>query len=58
MDLLGTLKSISTLSRRVDEAMEIKQAVEELQGTVSALMEQLKGLERLLAQFKGGVKRD
>ena len=54
MDIIGTLKSLSTLSKRVDEAMEIKAAVEELQGTVSALLEQLHALERLLAQFKGG----
>ena len=54
MDIIGTLKTLSTLSQRVDEAIEIKQAVEELQGTVSALLEQLHALERLLAQFKGG----
>lgn len=58
MDIIGTLKNLSTLSKRVDEAMEIKTAVEELQGTVSALIEQLQALERLLAQFKGGLKRD
>ena len=54
MDIIGTLKNLSKLSKRVDEAMEIKTAVEELQGTVSALIEQLQALERLLAQFKGG----
>lgn len=54
MDIIGTLKSISTLSRRVDEAIEIKQAVGELQKTVSALIGQIEWLERLLAKFKGG----
>ena len=54
MDFIGTLKSISTLSKRVDEAIEIKQAVEDLQKTVSELVERLNGLERLLAKFKGG----
>ena len=54
MDIIGTLKSISTLSKRVDDALEIKQAVEDLQKTVSELVERLKGLERLLAKFKGG----
>lgn len=54
MDIIGTLKSISTLSKRVDEAIEIKQAVEELQKTVSELVERLKGLEPLLKAFKGG----
>ena len=54
MDIIGTLKQISTLSKRVDDALEIKQAVEELQKTVSELVERLKGLERLLAKFKGG----
>jgi ABC-type transporter Mla subunit MlaD len=54
MDIFGTLKNVATLSKRVDDALEIKQAVEELQKTVSALVEQLQGLERLLAKFKGG----
>jgi len=53
VDIIGTLKQISTLSKRVDDALEIKQAVEELQKTVSELVERLKGLERLLAKFKG-----
>ena len=57
MDIIGTLRNVRDLSRKVDEALALKQAVEDLQETVSALMEQLKGLERLLAQFKGG-KRD
>lgn len=54
MDIIGTLKSISTLSKRVDDALEIKQAVEDLQKTVSALIGQIEGLERLLAKFKEG----
>lgn len=54
MDIIGTLKSISTLSKRVDDALEIKQTVEDLQKTVSELVERLKGLERLLAKFKEG----
>ena len=54
MDILGTLKNISTLSKRVDEALKIKQAVEKLEKTASELVEQIKGLERILAQFKGG----
>lgn len=54
MDIIGTLKQISTLSKRVDDALEIKQAVEDLQKTVSALIGQIEGLERLLAKFKGG----
>lgn len=54
MDIIGTLKQISTLSKRVDDALEIKQAVEDLQKAVSALVERLQGLERLLAKFKGG----
>jgi hypothetical protein len=54
MDIIGTLKSISTLSKRVDDALEIKQAVEDLQKTVSALVERLQGLECLLAKFKEG----
>lgn len=54
MDIIGTLKSISTLSKRVDEALEIKQAVERLEKTASELVEQIKGLERIVAQFKGG----
>ena len=33
---------------------EIKQAVERLEKTASELMEQIKGLEKVLAQFKGG----
>lgn len=54
MDIIGTLKSISTLSKRVDDALEIKQAVEDLQKTVSELVEHLQRLERLMAKFKGG----
>ena len=53
MDIIGTLKSISTLSKRVDDALEIKQAVEDLQKTVSELVEHLQRLERLLKAFKG-----
>ena len=30
MDIIGTLKQISTLSKRVDDALEIKQAVEKI----------------------------
>ena len=54
MDIIGTLKQISTLSKRVDDALEIKQAVEDLQKAVSVLIGQIEGLERLLAKFKGG----
>ena len=54
MDIIGTLRNVRDLSRKVDDALALKEAVEDLQETVSALMEQLKGLERLLAQFKGG----
>ena len=54
MDIIGTLKQISTLSKRVDDALEIKKAVEDLQKTVSALIGQIEELERLLAKFKGG----
>ena len=53
MDIIGTLKSISTLSKRVDEALEFKQTVEKLEKTASELVEQIKGLEKVLAQFKG-----
>ena len=56
MDIIGTLKKLPTLSKRVDEAMEIKTAVEELQGTVSALIERLQALDRLLKAFKGGIR--
>lgn len=54
MDILGTLKKISTLSKRVDDALAIKQNIEELQEKVSALVEHLQRLERLLKKFKGG----
>ena len=54
MDILGTLKNVATLSRRVDEALEIKQAVERLEKTAAELIEQIKGLEMVLARFKGG----
>lgn len=57
MDILGTLKSISTLSKRVDDALAIKQNIEELQEKVSALVEHLQRLERMLKAFKG-EKRD
>ena len=57
MDILGTLKNVATLSKRVDEALEIKQAVEKLEKTASELVEQIQGLEKVLAQFKG-VKHD
>ena len=57
MNIIGTLRNVRDLSLKVDEALALKQAVEDLQETVSALMEQLKWLERLLAQIKG-VKRD
>lgn len=54
MDILGTLKSISTLSKRVDDALAIKQNIEELQEKVSALVEHLQRLERMLKNFRGG----
>lgn len=54
MDIIGTLKNVATLSKRVDDALEIKQAVEALQKTVSALIGQIEGLERLLEKIKGG----
>ena len=53
MDIIGTLKQISTLSKRVDDALEIKQAVEDLQKAVSALIGQIERLERLLEKFWG-----
>ena len=57
MDILGTMKKISTLSKRVDDALAIKQNIEELQEKVSALVEHLQRLERMLKAFKG-EKRD
>lgn len=57
MNVFETLKKISTLSKRVDDALAIKQNIEELQEKVSALVEHLQRLERMLKAFKG-EKRD
>ncbi len=57
MNVFETLKSISTLSKRVDDALAIKQNIEELQEKVSALVDHLQRLERMLKAFKG-EKRD
>ncbi len=54
MNVFETLKNVSELSRKVDEAVEIKRAVEELQATIAELMKLLQGLECLLKKFKGG----
>lgn len=54
MIVFETLKKVSDLSRKVDEAVEIKRVVEELQATIAELMKLLQGLERLLKKLNGG----